>query len=139
MIKVVLDANIYVSAILKPEGKPGQIIDLVKNGKLNLLISLDILSEIRQVLLYPRIIKLHQRNSKEIAGFLKKLLSIAEVTPGNLTINIIKEDPADNKYLECAVTGKTDFIISGDHHLTDLKIFQGIKIVTPAVFLELIK
>ncbi|MCK5320407.1 putative toxin-antitoxin system toxin component, PIN family [Candidatus Parcubacteria bacterium] len=137
MIKIVLDANIYVSAILSPNGKPWQIIDLVKNNKINLLISLDILSEIKQVMLYPKIVKLHRCDSKEITEFLERLLSIAIVTPGNLKINIIKEDPADNKYLECAIEGNADFVISGDHHLTNLKIFQGIKIITPAMFLKL--
>jgi len=45
----------------------------------------------------------------------------------------------DNRILECARQGKADFIISGDHHLTDLEIFQEIKIVNPAMFLNLIE
>jgi len=49
----------------------------------------------------------------------------------------VKEDPEDNRYLECAVEGQADFIISGDHHLTDLHVFEGIKIVDPAAFLRI--
>jgi uncharacterized protein len=55
-----------------------------------------------------------------------------------LRISAIKNDPEDNRYLEGAVEGQADFIISGDRHLTDLKVFRGIKIVDPATFLEII-
>ena len=51
---------------------------------------------------------------------------------------MIKDDPADDKYLECAIEGMADFIVSGDHHLTDLETFQKIRIVNPAAFLRII-
>ena len=59
------------------------------------------------------------------------------MTPGQLDIDAIPDDPSDNMILACAVEGWADFIISGDHHLTDLKIFQGITIVNPATFLKI--
>jgi len=43
---------------------------------------------------------------------------------------VIKDDPKDNKLLECAVAGKANFLISGDKHLLSLKEFQGVKIIT---------
>ena len=46
------------------------------------------------------------------------------------TFTVIKEDPEDDKFLECAVAGKADFIVSGDKHLLKLKEFHGIKIIT---------
>jgi predicted nucleic acid-binding protein len=52
-------------------------------------------------------------------------------------VAVIVDEP-DNRILECALEGQADFIISGDHHLTDLRNYQGIKIVDPATFLELI-
>jgi hypothetical protein len=58
------------------------------------------------------------------------------VNPKN-RIAVIVDDP-DNRILECAEEGRADFIISGDHHLTDLEDYQGIKIVAPATFLALI-
>ena len=57
------------------------------------------------------------------------------MTEGKLTIDVIKEDTYDNRYLECAVEGKADLIVSGDHHLTNLNSIQGIPILTPQVFL----
>ena len=140
MIKAVLDANLYVSALLKrPDSNPVKIIQMVYEREIRLLISDKILSEVRRVLLYPRLKKLHCCSTKQIDQFLKKLARIAEITPGQLIIKAIKDDPTDNKYLECAVEGRADFIISGDHHLTDLKTFQGIKITNPSTFINYIK
>jgi putative PIN family toxin of toxin-antitoxin system len=139
MTRIVIDTNILVSAILTPEGNPAKILKLVLEGKLNLIISPAILEETRQVFNYPKLVMLMEKNNitrQEVYGFLDKMSRVALITPGKLEINAIPEDPADNKIIACALEGNADFIISGDHHLTDLKIFQGIKIVGPAAFLK---
>ena len=51
-------------------------------------------------------------------------------------IRVVEADPSDNKFLEAAVTGQADYIVSGDKHLRDLKEFRGIAILTPSAFLE---
>jgi len=136
--RIVLDANQFVSALLKPGSNSAEIISLVRKGILELVISEDIILEIRSVLLYPKIRKRHNRSHKYIDTFLKKLISIAVLTPEKLKVDIIKEDPSDNKYLDCAAEGKADFIISGDHHLKDLKMFREIRILDPYSFLKII-
>jgi putative PIN family toxin of toxin-antitoxin system len=138
MIRVVIDANVFVSAILKPKSKPDKIIDLIKQGKLALALSHDILAEIRKVLLYPKIKKKLRLTTKEIGESLIQIGQAAITTQGKVRVNVIKDDPDDNRYLECAMEAQADFIISGDRHLKDLKSFQGIKIVDPATFLEFI-
>lgn len=65
-------------------------------------------------------------------------LKVAVLTPGNLSVKAIPDDPADGMVLACALEGQADFIVSGDHHLTDLKNYQGIKIVDPVTFLSFI-
>jgi putative PIN family toxin of toxin-antitoxin system len=62
MIRAVVDANIFVSAVLKPASNPGRMLKLVRAGKIKLLASADILSEVEAVLLYPKLMKLHQRS-----------------------------------------------------------------------------
>ena len=54
-------------------------------------------------------------------------------------INVIKEDPTDNKFLECAVESHADYIVSGDKHLKRLKEFKKIKIVTVNKFLDILR
>jgi len=141
MTRIVIDTNILVSAILTPKGNPAKVLKLVLEGKLNLIISPAILEETQQVLRYPRLVKLMKKNKitmKEVYDFLEKMSKVAVITPDQLKIDAIPDDPADNKILACGLEGEADYIISGNHHLTDLKIFQGIKIVNPADFLTII-
>jgi uncharacterized protein len=138
MITVVLDANQYASALLKSRSNSARILKLVSDGDVNLLISAPILAELRRVLFYPKLAKIHRRTAKGIERFIRKLEKIAFVTPGKLSIQAVPDDPTDDKYLVCAVEGGADFIVSGDRHLKDLKEFQGIPIVDPATFLKII-
>jgi len=139
MLRVVLDANVFVSAVLKPHSDLAKIFDLVKAGKVKLIISSDILSEIRGVLLYPRLRVRHRRTPKKIDDFLKKTVRVSIITSGKIEVEEIKDDPEDNKYLAAAVEGNADFIISGDHHLRDLGTYQGIRILSPSMFLKLME
>ncbi len=137
MTRVVLDANQYVSSLLKLHSNPAKIVRLAYVGDLTLLLSPAILDELQRGLSYPKIKKLHRRTPEEIERFLRTLDKIAFMTPELLSVSAIVDDPSDNIYLACAVEGSADFIVSGDHHLTDLKTFSGIPIVNPAIFLKL--
>jgi hypothetical protein len=137
-MKVVLDANQYVSAVLKPASKPAELVQLALEKKVTLLVSEPILEEIERVLSYPRLQKVHQFAPEEISQYVQNIREAATVTPGRLRIEAVKEDPADDKYLVCAVEGKANYIVSGDRHLRDLEAYGGIPIVDPATFLHLI-
>lgn len=136
MIRAVIDANQFVSALLKPASNSSALLGLAREGKLQLVMSPEIIEEIRAVLLYPRLVKRHRRTPEQIELFMNKMLKVAVITHGATELSIIKEDPSDNKYLECAVTGKAEVIISGDRHLTELKSFRAIRIMKPADFLK---
>lgn len=138
MIRVVLNTNVFVSAVLKATGNPARILELVKEEEIRLLVSPDIPAEVRATLLYPKLKKLHRRSARWVKGFLLELSAKADITPGELTVDAIKADPSDNIYLVCAVEGKADFVVSGDHHLKQLKTFQSTRIVYPASFLRII-
>ena len=139
MLKVVLDANVFVSAVLKPHSDLAKIFELVKEDKIKLVLSEDILSEIRAVLLYPKIKKRHGRSRKEVEEFLNKASQASILAQGRIDLDGIREDPADSKYLSAALHAKADFIISGDHHLKRLKVFEGIRILDPTAFLASMK
>ena len=133
--KVVLDTNVLISSLLKPKSKARGIYRLVLRGEIEVYTSLDLISELSRVLEYPKF--QFEKLEKEI--FLKNLTRVAIILANpKLKINVIKEDPPDNKFLECAVEAKADYLISGDkEHLLPLKNFQGIKIISPSEFLEL--
>jgi len=54
------------------------------------------------------------------------------------SLNVITQDPEDNRFLELAQAGSADYILSGDKHILDLKDFRGIQIMTPAEFFALV-
>ena len=137
MIRAVIDANVFVSALLTPGSNASAILDLVRANKVELLVSQSILAEIELVLQYPKLRKRHRMSPKQIREFLNAYAQISQITEEKIEVSAIKDDPADDKYLACAIEGGANFIISGDHHLTDLKTYRGIRIVTPAAFLEL--
>ena len=67
------------------------------------------------------------------------ILEKSELVIPKRKVNVVKNDPDDNKFIEAALEGKADYIVSQDRHLLDLKEFEGIKIVTPHEFLRILK
>jgi putative PIN family toxin of toxin-antitoxin system len=117
---------------------PDKVIRLAREGKIQLIMSPEIIEEIRGVLLYPKIAKRHRRTSEQVDLFLKKLTKAAIITQSGPKFDVIKEDPSDNKYLACAVEGRAEYLISGDRHLINLRTFRGIRITDPAHFLKIV-
>jgi hypothetical protein len=139
MIRAVLDANVIVSAVLTSAGIPAQILDAWRTERFTLLVSSPILEEVARVLEYPRIARLHHWPRAKIRGFVAELAYLGIVTPGEITLNIVRNDPADNRYLECAVEGAADYLVSGDQDLLDLHEHGGIRIVSPKTFFEVLR
>jgi uncharacterized protein len=140
MTRIVLDTNLFISAFLSPGGKPAEILGMCMNGEIDLLISPAILREIVLVLGYAKIVEILRKRSMDgnyVLERLRKIVKATIMTPGNLSVDHIQSDPSDNNILACALEGQADYIISGDHHLTDLKSFHGIPIVNPDTFLNL--
>ena len=132
-----LDANLFASALIKPNSNTGEVLDLVKQNQVELILSPAVIKEIKRILLYPKIKKYHCKTAAEIDVYFEDVLMFAWMVEGGETLEIIKEDPSDNKYLACAVEGEADYIVSGDHHLLDLKNFRGIEIVKAKTFLNI--
>lgn len=138
-MRVVLDANVIASALINPQGTPAQVLDAWRTERFQLLISAAILDELGRVLRYPKIAAYHQWPDDRLQTWLEDLAHLAVMTPGNLTLAVIEDDPPDNRYLECAVEGEAAYLVSGDRLLLALGTFQGIAIVSPRVFLEVLQ
>jgi len=131
---IVCDTNILISATHFPGSSPDEVINLVREGSIELAISPEILSEFERVL--KKKFGASKEEIKETTGSIKEMAVIVKPTE---KINLIKQDPTDNKILECALKAKADYIISGDtKHLQPLKEFQGIPVLSPAQFLTVI-
>ena len=138
-MKVVLDANIYVSSLINTQGNPKQIVAQWEQGRFDVLVSASIIDEIGRVLRYPRIVKRHRQDERSIQRFLELLSSQAVMVEPTVILDVIKEDQSDNRYLECAIEGKAQFIISGDKHLLEMGEYRGIVILPPAAFMTLLE
>ena len=139
MLRIVLDANVFVSALINPRGKPAQILNYVFENKIRLFTSPSIIEELARVLSYPKLVKRHGLGKEELEKFVSDLLSTMSLVEGKKAIEVIVEDPADNNYLSCAVDAKADFIVSGDIHLLNLREYEGTQIVTPTQFLKMLE
>jgi putative PIN family toxin of toxin-antitoxin system len=135
-MRVVLDANQFVSAVLVPVGHPAQILDACRRGDLDMLMSPPILAEVRRVLLYPRLQKRHGWDEAQVDRFLEGVWLAAVTTPGTAAVEGVPDDPSDDKYLACALEGNARYIITGDQHLLCLDPWRGIRIIPPAAFLD---
>ena len=131
-MKFVFDTNTIVSALLLPDSKPRQALDRAQDrGKI--LISMPALLELNEVIARKKFDKyVSEKKRKE---FLATLVKQAEFLEVNEKISDCR-DAKDNKFLELAVSGEVDCIISGDGDLLVLHPFRGISILQPGEFLK---
>ena len=132
-IKVVIDTNVVISALLFG-GVPGKLISLWQGSAVEPIASKEIIDEYLRVLTYPKF----KLNEEEINFLLyQEILPYFDVIDAPAGPRVIKKDPADDKFIRCAVAAKAKYIISGDQHLLALKNYQAIKILSPADFIEM--
>ena len=130
-MRVVIDTNVFVSSFFG--GNPRKIIDLWREEKITLCLSGNILEEYAEVL--KRIGLEGEDEPGELLTLFSKGFNIV-FTAKTAEIDAVKDDPDDNKFIECAVALKAKVIITGDKALEALKEYAGIKILTPAQFLK---
>lgn len=137
MIRVVLDTNLVVSAILFG-GVPGQVYDAGQQKKFRFLTSPDLIAELRRVLKYPKFAERFARISITPDEFVSSYIYGAEVVqPIYVPFESVR-DPQDIPVLACSLGGKADYIVTGDNDLLTLKHYQDVLIVTPINFLGVI-
>ena len=132
MLRTVLDTNIIVSALLKPEGLEDQILRLGLAGRIKLCVSPAILDECGVVLSRPKFkLKPH-----EVARALGKLRQVSLLVHPSLKLNVSSHEP-DNRFLECATASRADFLITGNkRHFPDK--LGSTRIVNSREFITLI-
>ena len=138
MVRAVLDANVYISAALRAEGPPGQLIErFLREAAFEIVVSPAIIDEIVRALNYPKVRK-HIRPTLDPELWFEDIVVLAHVVPGECELAGVSVDPDDDKYIAAAVEGRASFVVAGDADLLDLKQYEGIRIVTPRAFLAVI-
>lgn len=137
-IKVVLDTNVLISGLIVAQGPPRRILDAWVEGLFTLVTSLYQVEELVHVLTYPRVMERLHLDEEELAVILDALLSKAEVSSGQLHLPGVTRDPKDDFVVACAKEGEADYIVSGDQDLLVLGEYEGIQVVTPRQFVEIL-
>lgn len=91
--------------------------------------------EYLRVLAYPKF----KLTPEEVRDAIEELLPSAEVAAPKRRLRIIRRDPADNRFLECALAANAQYLVSGDDDLLSLETFQGIRVVSVTEFLAILE
>lgn len=135
MLRILLDTNVIVSAIVKG-GAPRKIWLAFKEEQISLIFSISMLEEPQRVLRRPKFANIiNEEELKKILLFIELFAEFTELCPKEISIC---RDPADNHILLTADSGRADFIVTGDKDLLVLKTFRRIPIITPRKLLKIL-
>ena len=136
-MRIVLDTNILISALVSDKGASAHILARCQTGELELLISPGSIVELRRVLAYPRIRKRIKVSDEQIERFVTFLEESSVVLTPPTERRVVPADADDDKFVALALAGEAPYIVSGDDHLLNVGQYQGVTILKPAAFLRL--
>jgi len=129
-VKVVFDTNILVSALVFPGGRADAALRRIVEEQDQLIISKAILAELLRVLGSK-----FSRDSEELAHVAVFLSELALTVKPRRRLQVVKDEP-DNRILECALTGRAEVIVIGDHSLLALGEYKGVRIIRLREYLD---
>lgn len=130
MPSVTLDTSVYIGA-LNSRGQGSRLFALARSRVIRIDLSEPILAEILRVLREK-----FQWEPNRLNDVKHKLLAMGNLVVPSETLDVIKEDPPDNRVLECATAAESEYIVTWDKDLLRLKAYSGIRIMTPVEFLD---
>jgi putative PIN family toxin of toxin-antitoxin system len=136
-MRVVVDINVLVSAQIKPSSMIGSILKHLQADSYTLLYYPRLLDEFQQVCFRPHLLQRYHLKKNEITNTVHLMALRGQVITITTSVNVCR-DPDDNILLSLALDGHANYIVSGDKDLLVLNPFQGIPIIPPAEFLELL-
>lgn len=129
--RVVIDTNVLISGLLSTTSTPAQAVDKAVTHA-QLVATVETLRELIEKLLAPKFDPYVRRERRD--ALLQRVASLVEIVEILQPIRASR-DPKDDKFLEAAVNGRADVVVTGDKDLLDLNPFRGIAILTPASYL----
>src|SRR5215212_7893802 len=129
--RVIIDTNVLISGLLSTTSTPAQAVEKAVT-KSQLVATLETLRELIEKLHSPKFDPYVRRERRD--ALLERVASLVEILEVLQAIRASR-DPQDDKFLEAAVNGRANVVVTGDKDLLDLTPFRGIAIVTPAAYL----
>ncbi|MEW6727037.1 putative toxin-antitoxin system toxin component, PIN family [Desulforudis sp. 1088] len=135
-MRVVIDTNILMAGLICPEKASGKILEMWRDGDIDVVVSSGIEGEYHDILSKMRFGSREAVQRREESA--DRLLELCTVVEPKRHVNVVLDDPADNKFIDCALAGRADYIITQDHHLLDIGQVEDTKIVTSRRFLDVL-
>jgi len=143
LIRIVIDTNVWISALISPRGEPARLMRAVRDRRIQLVLTPDLLAEVRAVLQRQRIRRRIDLDDSEIDVFIQEAIDPAVYVPIRGDVRLCR-DPKDDMVVETAIEGGARYIVSRDEDLTrDLDLVAAheaydIEVLTVARFLDLL-
>lgn len=134
-MRVVVDTGILVSALIRPKGTIGDVLHALRDGRFIAIYSTPMMLEVTEVLSRPKIQEKYHVRPDDIEALINIVRLRGELVIPKQTITACR-DPKDNKFLEAALAGEADAIVTGDDDLLVLHPFDGVDILRAAELLE---
>lgn len=131
-MRIILDTNVLASGLFFP-GIPLQILKSINQGKYRIIVSQEIVDEYKRTIdkladRFPNVINANTQ--------LELIILSSDICQPQKLIEPVCADPDDDKFISCAIAGKTKIVISGDKHLLDVSGYKGIEVLTPRQFVD---
>jgi len=130
-MKVVVDTNVLISGLLF-SGTPARIFKVWRRRRIRFVLTPEILEE------YVRVCNVLQEQFPEVelSAILQAIAAKSDLIQAPALAEAVCDDPDDDKFLACAVAGKTKIVVSGDRHLLKVSGYRGIRVLTPREFVN---
>jgi len=136
-MRVVIDTGVLVSGLIRPQGTTGEVLLALREGKLTVLYSNETIMEIIDVLGRDKFRLKYHILPDDISALINLIRLRGEVVIPKQKVADCR-DPKDDKFLDAALSGNADYLVSGDLDLLSMNPYQSIPIITPAEFLAMI-
>jgi len=131
---IVIDTNVLISSLISPFGESSDILALIFRKEVVSFTSLEILAEVLLILTRSGVADVVP--GADTSTLLELFRSHSYIVKPSLRIQAVREDPSDDKFIECAVAANAEYLISNDKHVLALKRYKNIVILTSRAFLE---
>jgi uncharacterized protein len=133
-MRAVVDTNILIRALIKPQGTVGPVLGRLVAGDYTLIYSQPLLDELLAKLILPRIRQKYHLTDEAVEQTLAVIALRGERVRPTRSVRVCR-DPKDNMLIEAALAGQAEYIVTGDEDLLVLKKFEGTQMVGPRTFL----
>jgi putative PIN family toxin of toxin-antitoxin system len=134
-MRAVVDTNILIRAVIKPDGTVGPVVKRLAAGHYVLIYSHELLVELLEKLELPRIKQKYHVEDEDIADLVALLALRGEFVIPEVKVTVCR-DSEDNMVIEAALSGSAACVVTGDEDLLSLGTYEGVEFISPRAFLS---